>query len=276
MRAAPRLASLFLVSIAAIGALSVACGQKRHLLGRHTVGTPDAAPVASAPPDAAPEEPPPLVAPDAAPPASLAFDPEPWAPGTVVKIRRASSLVDSKGGASADDGFGLQLTVASTAGADVVGSTGPDCIARLGGGTAKITGACQGNDADVAYKLDIIGQVLAVPRGTVTVGDRTDAFARPLVALFKLQDAGALVNARVADIHDQTVVYAVHIEVEGTMIKHGMQLVSSLDGTIEVDAKLQHMIGHFGPARATISGGPMTDYHSKGTLTLDFSIAPAR
>jgi hypothetical protein len=65
------------------------------------------------------------------------------------------------------------------------------------------------------------------------------------------------------------------MDVEGTMIKHGLRLTASLDGTIEVDAHATRMVGHLGPAKATILGGPITDYHSKGTVELSFGIEPS-
>jgi len=261
--------------LTAIAAIAAACHSRKILTGKHdTARTPDAARAEAAPPDA--EEAPADARPPDGPPPTITFDHAPWQPGDKVKIWRKSVLVDAKGSASADDGYALSLDVASVSGGDVIASAGRDCIVRVGGGTAKVTGACEGNDFDIAYKLDIAGQLLAIPRGTATVGERTAAFGRPIVALFKLQDANAVITAYLADVTDRGAVYAVHLEVEGTMIKHGLRVTSSLDGTIEIDPHGTRMVGRFGPSRATINGGPIADYRSKGTLELSFGIEPSR
>jgi hypothetical protein len=264
------------LTLTAIVAIAAGC-HTRKILGakhEHAATTPDAGVTATATPDAEEAAPPPA-APDAAP-ATITFDRAAWQPGDKVKIWRKAVLVDAKGSASADDGFGLTLDVASVTGTDVIANAGHDCVVRIGGGTAKVTGACEGNDFDYAYKLDIIGQLLAIPRDTVTVGDRTAAFNRPIVALFKLQDANAVMTAYLASVTDRGAIYAAHLEVEGTMIKHGLRVTSSLDGTIEIDPHATRMVGRFGPSKATINGGPITDYHSKGTLELSFGIEPSR
>ncbi len=262
------------IAFALLPVALAACGRRKLLTEKPNPGAiPDAA-VAAAPPDAT--EIPPDAAPPDAMPASITFDRAPWQPGQVVKVWRKTTLTDSRGSATVDDGFALSITVASVSGGDVIGSTGPDCVVRFGGGTVKVTGACEGNDTDVAYKLDLFAQLLAVPRGTARAGDRADGFVRPLAALFRLQDANATLASHLATVDGHGVaIYGVHADVDGTMLKSGLHVTASLDGEIHVDAHATTMTGTLGPAKARITGWPIADYHSTGTLQMSFGIEPA-
>jgi hypothetical protein len=229
------------------------------------------------PPDAAPPdaEEAAVTVPDAAPPAppaSITFAPTPWSAGTKVRAWRRTALVDDRGHASGESRDEIAFTVVASDEGGVIVQVGDDCTAEIARGTAKVTGDCQGGAADVAYKLDLVAQLLAAPRGTMRAGDRCEGLPRPLVALFRLQDAGAIVSARLADATDAAATYALHAELDGTLLKRGLHVAATLDGELQVDVHQTTMSGALRSARARISGWPVDDYHSTGALELSFGI----
>jgi hypothetical protein len=87
-----------------------------------------------------------------------------------------------------------------------------------------------------------------------------------------MQDAGAIVGARLAAAGDGAT-YAVHVELDGTMLRPGLHVLGALDGELHVDAHATAMTGTLRSDRVTITGYPQADFTAKGALELDFGIA---
>lgn len=249
------------------------CGGRRSILGTHASAAPaavDAGMVATAaPPDAEP--------PDAAPPpppATLTFAPAAWAKGRTIKLWRRATLSKVSGSQDLVDQYELTFTVDDVDAAGTHVKVADDCHAILTRGTAKVTGECGGHASDVAYRLDLVAQLLAIPHGTITVGDLANGFTRPLVALFRLQDAGALMTSHAIGADAAGVTYAIHTDLEGTLLRPGLRVVGKLDGTIHVDAAVTAITGTMSAPKVAITGYPIADYTSKGALELSFGIEP--
>ena len=221
-------------------------------------------------PDA--EAPPPPI-PDAAPPATMTFAPSPWPVGQKVRVWRRVRLADVPGSDPISSEWELPLSVTASDSAATV-AIGDDCQAVIGGGGARVTGDCGGTGADILYKLDTVAQLLAIAHGTVTVGDAAPGLARPLVALFHLQDAGAIVTARVVEAGASGATYAVHVELDGLLLRSGLHLTGVADGELTIDAQGRTISGALRAPRVTIEGYPMAGYPSTGSLELSLSIAP--
>jgi hypothetical protein len=226
--------------------------------------------------DAGTEEPPdaePTSVVDASPPPTMTFAPAPWPSGQKIRIWRRVRLADVPGSNPISSEFELALDVTDSSDAATV-AIGDDCTAVLGNGSARVTGECGGTAADVGYKLDLAAQLLAVAHGTSTVGDAAPGFARPLVALFHLQDAGAIVTARLAHADANGAVYDVHVELDGLLLRGGLHLTGAADGQLTVDAQARTMSGTLRATGVTVDGYPMAGYSSSGSLELAFGIGP--
>ncbi|HTJ44505.1 MAG TPA: hypothetical protein VL463_20515 [Kofleriaceae bacterium] len=213
-------------------------------------------------------------APPDAPPARITFEPQPWKPGQTIKLWRKTTLSHVSGSEDLVDKYELSMKVDSADSNSTSVTIADDCKAVLARGTAKVSGECSGHANDVAYKLDLAAQLLAIPRGTVVAGTGANVFARPFVALFKLQDAGAIITAHLATATDQQAEYAMHAEIDGTMLRPGLHVLGKLDGTVRVDAHVTTISGSISAPKVVISGYPMADYTSKGALELAFGIEP--
>lgn len=237
------------------------------------------APKAEAPKPAVPDAGiPDAAVPDAmpdAPPPRITFAPAPWTKGQEVRVWHKTVLSHVPGSADVTSEDTLTFTVTSGDGAlgtDV--TIADDCHATIARGTAKVTGDCGGGAPDVAYKLDLAAQLLAVPRGTMAVGDACTGFGRPLVGLFRLQDAGAIVRARLAAADDAGATYALHADLDGLMLRPGMRVLGGVDGELHVDAAARAMTGTLRSDRIVVSGYPQADFSAKGTLEMSFGIEP--
>jgi hypothetical protein len=244
---------------------------RRHVLGHgETAAAIDAAPAVAVAPDAQEAPPPPA---DAAPPATLTFAPSPWPAGQTIRMWRRVRLADVPGSDPITSEYEVVLAVTASDDSATV-AIGDDCNAVIGRGAARVTGDCAGNAADVGYKLDTAAQLLAVPQGTATVGDVAPGFARPIVSLFRLQDAGALVTARLARVDASGAVYAVHVELDGLLLRSGLHLTGVADGELTVDAQARTMAATLRAPRVTIDGYPQAGYPSPGSFEMAFTIGP--
>jgi hypothetical protein len=108
----------------------------------------------------------------------------------------------------------------------------------------------------------------------VHVGDQCGGLARPLTALFRLQETGAMMTAHLARTDATGAVYAVHADLDGNMLRPGLHVTAALDGEIHLDAHGTGMTGTLTAPKVTIQGYPMSDYTSKGTLEMAFGIEP--
>ena len=212
--------------------------------------------------------------PDAAPPPTITFQPAPWSTGQQIRVWHRATLSHIPGGADITAQDELTFTVTGPDDGGVTATIGTDCQATIARGTAKVIGDCNGDATDVAYKLDLAAQLLSVPRGTMAVGDACTGFGRPLVGLFRLQDAGAIVTAHLAAADAQGATYAVHAELDGTMLRPGLRVQGGLDGEIHVDAGATAMTGTLRAEKVLFSGYPQSDFSAKGALELDFGVAP--
>jgi hypothetical protein len=227
---------------------------------------PDAGVADASPPDAE--------VPDAAPPPTITFAPAPWSVGQQVRVWHRATLSGVPGSADITSQDELTFTVTGPDFGGVTATIGTDCTASIARGTAKVRGDCGGDATGVAYKLDLAAQLLAVPRGTMAVGDACTGFGRPLVGLFRLQDAGAIVTSHLAAADDHGATYAVHAELDGLMLRPGLHVQGELDGEIHVDAGATAMTGTLRADRVMMSGYPQADFSAKGALELDFGVAP--
>ena len=213
-------------------------------------------------------------APPDAPPPRITFEPQPWRPGQTIRLWRKTTLSHVPGSEDLVDKYELAMKVDSADSNSTSVTIADDCKAVLARGTAKVSGECSGHANDVAYKLDLAAQLLAIPRGTVVAGTSANTCARPLVALFKLQDAGAIITAHLATASDDRAAYAMHAEIDGTMLRPGLHVLGKLDGAMNVDAHVTSITGSMSAPKVVISGYPMADYTSKGALELAFGIEP--
>jgi hypothetical protein len=246
---------------------------RRHAVGATSsaAAPTDAATVAATTPDAEAPAPPPLA--DAAPPPTLTFAPTPWPVGQKVRMWRRVRLADVPGSDPITSEYELAFAVTAADDSATV-AIGDDCEGVVGQGAARVTGDCGGNGADVGYKLDTAAQLLSVARGTVTVGDTAPGFARPLISLFRLQDAGATITSRLERVDAHGAVYAVHVELDGLLLRSGLHLTGSADGELTVDPQARTMTATLRAPQVTIEGYPQAGYPSSGSLELSFSVAP--